>query len=250
MESIFEIDYTGDPSGAPFSRANQGSLTAQFFSPWICAPVQGWSYNAVTPDLLNAFNNEGDVIRRDATILIDNSPAGSDKLRGCGWDPIPVGHTGYLNNGGTYGNDFHYSRKYFVLPEEFADNGNNLQISPLNHKIMRYAEILLIIAEAELNGASVSTSGQSAFNQVRNRAGLGNKTLTYEALKLERRLELATEWNRFHDLLRWGDAGTVLQSNGFTIGRDELLPIPFNEIELTGKDEAGQDILSQNQGYN
>ena len=252
VESIFEINYTDDPSFGSFTRQAGGSLTAQFYSPNFISPVQGWNYNLITPELRDAFLDEGDVVRREASILMEGDFIDSEILINADLSPVPAGfyaQTGGINDPESgdlrYGDDFNYSRKFFLTPEEVNDMSAGFQLSPLNHKVIRYAEVLLILAEATLNGAS--GDGQAAFDQVRERVGLPTKPLTMEALKLERRLELATEWNRFHDLVRWGDAEAELEN--FTVGRDELLPIPFNEIQLTGTDDSGRDILTQNPGY-
>lgn len=250
-ESIFEIAYFNTTAGGNWNRSAQTSLTLQFFAPsFTNTTLLGWSYNLTTPDLLAAYQREGDTERLEATIMTEGSSLESDILIGAGLDPIPTDwFDTWINseesNGLRYGDDFSYSRKYFLTPEEVDMYTPGLQQSTLNHKVLRYAEILLILAEAVLNGAS--GDGQGAFDQVRSRAGLASKPLTLEALKLERRLELATEWNRFHDLVRWGDAPSVLPN--FTPGRDELLPIPLEEILATGTDANGEFILSQNPGY-
>ena len=250
-ESLFELDYDNNALFGSFTRQAGGSLTAQFYSPNFTSPVLGWNYNLTTKELLNAFANEGDEIRRKATILLEGDEIDSDILKNAGLSPIPndfYSREGGINDpdGGTrYGLDLAYSRKYFLTPEEVSEFSVGFQLSPLNHKVMRYAEVLLILAEAVTMGAS--GDGQGAFDQVRMRVGLGTKPLTLENLKLERRLELATEWNRFHDLVRWGDAAAEIDN--FQVGRDELLPIPFTEIQLTGVRSDGVDILTQNPGY-
>lgn len=250
-ESLFEINYTDNALFGSFTRQAGGSLTAQFYSPVFTSPVLGWNYNLPTKELQNAFKNEGDEVRRKATILMEGDEIDSDILRDAGFSPIPNGfysQEGGINdpNGGTrYGLDLAYSKKFFLTPEEVSEMSAGFQLSPLNHKVMRYAEVLLMLAEAVTMGAS--GNGQDAFDQVRARVGLDSKPLTLANLKLERRLELATEWNRFHDLIRWGDAASEIDN--FQTGRDELLPIPFNEIQLTGQDASGQAILTQNPGY-
>jgi len=246
IESIFEVGYFNDASGGSWGPGAQGSLTAQFFSPNLAAPVTGWNYNLITPELRDLFEAEGDDVRRTATVIEDGSSFESQVLTDAGLNPIPDGFTDdNLNQNDLYGQDFSYSRKYFLTPEEVTDQTAGFVLSSLNHKVMRYSEILLILAEAVANGAA--GNGQAAFDQVRERVGLTTKPLTLANIKLERRLELATEWNRFHDLVRWGDA--AVEIDGFTTNRDELLPIPFNEIILAGKDDSGNDILTQNPGY-
>ena len=244
-ESIFEINYTNDPSGGAFSRDAKGSLTAQFFSPYISFPVHGWSYNVVTKDLLNSFDAENDLVRKDATVIEDGTYIESQAIKDKNLYPFPEGWSADKIPPALYGDGFVYSRKYYLTHEEVTEKAASFSLSPLNHKVLRYAEILLIHAEAVAMGAT--GNGQSSFDKVRKRVGLETKELTLEAIKIERRLELATEWNRFHDLVRWGDAENELE--GFTVGRDEVLPIPFNEIHMAGKDKNGNNILTQNPGY-
>ena len=56
-------------------------------------------------------------------------------------------------------------------------------------------------------------------------------------------MELATEGLRYWDLMRTGKAATVLASQGFTTNKNEWLPIPQQEIDIT------EGVLIQNQGY-
>ncbi len=132
----------------------------------------------------------------------------------------------------------------------------------INPIVMRYAEVLLTIAEAEneLNGAT--PVAYQAFNQVRKRPsvsmpdlmpGLG-KAEFREALRLERRIEFAGEGLYYADMLRWRTAETQLGKNGldhegevveiriFDPARDYLWPIPDQEILLNTN-------LAQNPGY-
>ena len=250
IESIFEIDYD-DKTAFVFQSQQTSSLALQLHAPSLAAPLGGWNYNLVTPELQQVFEDEGDFVRRQASIIMEGDDLGSELLTEAGQNPLPIGFTEQpagINdpNGGTqYGVGYAFTRKFFLTPEEIIATSGNIQHSPLNQKIMRYSEVLLIHAEAVANGAS--GDGQGAFDAVRQRVGLDTKPLSIENIKLERRLELAFEWNRFHDLVRWKDAANEIE--GFTSNRDELLPIPFVEIQLTGKDDSGADILTQNSGY-
>ena len=123
-----------------------------------------------------------------------------------------------------------------------------------NFRIMRYAEVLLLAAEANI---SVNPAKATEYlNMIRERAGeapLNGATL--EDVKKEKRLELCMEGCRFQDLVRWGDAEKYLANQGkeiptcadgpvvnpaaytnayygFKKGKHELLPIPFKEIQL------------------
>ncbi|HAA15849.1 MAG TPA: hypothetical protein DCE41_30715, partial [Cytophagales bacterium] len=155
IESIFEVGYFNDASGGSWGPGAQGSLTAQFFSPNLAAPVTGWNYNLITPELRDLFEAEGDDVRRTATVIEDGSSFESQVLTDAGLNPIPDGFTDdNLNQNDLYGQDFSYSRKYFLTPEEVTDQTAGFVLSSLNHKVMRYSEILLILAEAVANGAA------------------------------------------------------------------------------------------------
>ncbi|RXK82885.1 RagB/SusD family nutrient uptake outer membrane protein [Filimonas effusa] len=85
---------------------------------------------------------------------------------------------------------------------------------------IRYAEVLLIHAEAEAKLNHIS-SAQSSLNEVRNRAGLPNTNASttvqlMEAVEHERKVELAFEGHRYWDLRRWRKAHTVLNNVRFT----------------------------------
>ncbi|MCU4163481.1 RagB/SusD family nutrient uptake outer membrane protein [Carboxylicivirga caseinilyticus] len=82
-----------------------------------------------------------------------------------------------------------------------------------NSQIMRYADVLLMAAEANLQAGS-QDKADTYLNLVRSRAQLSSKTATMDAIKLERRLELCFEDVRYQDLIRWGDAATILADQG------------------------------------
>jgi hypothetical protein len=116
-----------------------------------------------------------------------------------------------------------------------------------NERMIRFADVLLMYAEA-LNRKSSpdDTKALEAVNRVRARVGLPALSVSgnalFDAIKLERRLELAMEGgHRFWDLVRWGDAPAVLGSQGFVEGKHEVWPIPESEI--------GKTNLVQNNGY-
>lgn len=98
-------------------------------------------------------------------------------------------------------------RKYY-LPLNGRPEVYNTDKSPLNHRILRYADVLLMYAEA-CNELSDDTHAQAALNRVRNRAGLSPVSVTgnelRHAIRNERRLELAFEQNRLYDIRRWKD---------------------------------------------
>ncbi|MEJ7560634.1 MAG: RagB/SusD family nutrient uptake outer membrane protein [Pedobacter sp.] len=129
----------------------------------------------------------------------------------------------------------------------------------MNVRILRYADVVLMYAEAanELGGTGNITNALGALNSVRARARgtnndiLPNVTTTdqavlRDAIRHERRIELAMEHDRFFDIVRWGISGAAMQAAGktsFNPARDNLLPIPQQQIDLS------RGTLTQNFGY-
>jgi starch-binding outer membrane protein, SusD/RagB family len=110
----------------------------------------------------------------------------------------------------------------------------------LNFKLMRFADLLLLFAEAK-NETDDAAGAMAAINMVRGRQNVAmptlvglSKTEVREAIYDERKWELAFEGHRYFDLVRWGISGTVLRAQGrdFVDGKHELMPIPVNEITL------------------
>ena len=95
--------------------------------------------------------------------------------------------------------------------------------------VIRFADVLLMMAEC-----CIQTGDSDAdiyLNRVRTRARLTPKSgVTMEDLKLERRLELAMEASRFQDLIRWGDAPTVLADKGKKLPSFLIEPDPSNDL--------------------
>ncbi|ANW96811.1 carbohydrate-binding protein SusD [Wenyingzhuangia fucanilytica] len=118
--------------------------------------------------------------------------------------------------------------------------------------VLRYADVVLMHVESILAGgaSTTSTNAIASFKLIRDRAGLTTPAIiTKEDLLNERRVELAFENQRFFDLVRFGEAQSILSAfsaaNGYSFsGTDLLLPIPNSEIGLSN------GVLKQNPGYN
>jgi len=142
--------------------------------------------------------------------------------------------------------------------------------SSMNRIVFRYADVLLMRAEAYAQLGNTEQAIQ-LVNQIRSRAAtstqmIANYPNTYgvkiyitnykgsyskeeavNIVKMERRLEFGMECERFFDLVRWGDASTVLnkyyaeeidncaiyREAKFTANKDEYLPIPFAQISAS-----------------
>lgn len=95
-----------------------------------------------------------------------------------------------------------------------------------------------------VRGGGDATRAKFLVDEVRKRAGLlPIPAVSLDAILEERRLELATEGHRFFDLVRTGKAVAVLGPLGFKANKNEVLPIPQQEIDVTN------GVLKQNQGY-
>ncbi len=146
--------------------------------------------------------------------------------------------------------NFYYNYKAYHSEnkniESFLGNRDNKQ---KNIHLLRFADVLLMHAEAANNLGQTGVA-QDELNRIRTRAGLPNTTATggkelQEAIWKERRYELAMEHDRFFDLVRQGTVATAMAKVGkvFVTGKNELLPVPALQIELSG------NKLSQNPGY-
>lgn len=131
-------------------------------------------------------------------------------------------------------------------------NNNGGDAGWINHRILRYADVHLMLAEAA-NEANDGQTAEDHLEIIRNRAS-GNlgptrtivpfiefqtKAQMRQAIKDERRWEFAMEGYRFYDLVRWGDAVSVLGGLGYT-NRARFYPIPQQAINLSG------GVLTQN----
>ncbi len=139
-------------------------------------------------------------------------------------------------------------RKYSnIVPGGTGDDIQSYAGSSINMRVIRYADVLLMYAEAlNQQGGTFSADAAAAVNQVRARVGQPALTATtgaqlFQAIVNERRLELWCEQKRRPDLVRWGLAGDVLGPK-FVKGKHELLPIPQGERDLNAN-------LAQNPGY-
>ena len=252
-ESIFEIQYMEVPWG-DYGEGNgftAGSFTQVLVRSRNSKIGGGWGFNHPTWNLYNEYE-VGDP-RRDIAILrptsfeneVEETYLGSPLLnRKYGMYDNP-------NEGGGFGQwGLHASR------------------GPLNNKQIRYADVLLMYAEACI-GAGDNASAQNALNEVRTRLSLPtypgysitvNGTAIAspsleEALRHERRMELAMEGHRWFDLVRWGktkehmDAYAATESveaknqmRTFIAGKHEIFPLPAEELELN-------PALVQNDNY-
>lgn len=232
-ESVFEIQ-TGE-----FNNAN---LNPDLYT--ICQGARqggsggwddlGWGFNTPSTSLLNAYE-VGDTRKAGTIIFIDNSGSHAGTLL---WDGFRIPSSDSVQN-------LYYNYKAYTsrTKEQYANSGDKNR--PKNIRILRYADVLLINAEASVHLGTGDADGK--INLIRDRAGLAPKAgVTIIDIWQERRVELAMEHDRFWDLVRQGNAEAVLHAAGktnFVAGKHELLPIPSSQILLSG------NKLTQNPSY-
>jgi hypothetical protein len=259
IESVFEIQYS-DVHKAPAGDddfaidPNLGLNRGQFFAP----PGIGWTDGEVRPWLVDEFKNEMDLngdydIRLRETVFYEQMAAdfpGNDRIYGRGMD--------VWNQDNYRGRVFFrkYGTDYY---RDFDDYH-----SPVNVRLIRYADILLMYAECIANTPGGSLADAVALvDRVRARANMPNLEVNYLAatqnkedflkrLQMERSLELSLEGHRWADIKRWGltdtqDGVNELSQrdpdfNNFVVGRHRSLPIPSSEVNNNEK-------LEQNPNY-
>jgi hypothetical protein len=221
-----------------WSNENQSSWVSTFTGPRNADFVAGgYGWNQPTQEFVDAYE-PGD-LRKDQTILYQGGPEFDGKQYRSSYSA-----TGYN------------LRKFLVDKTVSPDYDTN----PANWVVLRYADILLMYAEAlnetgktaeaQAPAGSVSTGGP--LNRVRLRAGLDpvqglNQAQLREKILHERRMELAFEGHRWFDLIRVNQGAygiSFLHSIGKVNASEKhlLLPIPQKERDANPN-------LTQNTGY-
>jgi hypothetical protein len=140
-------------------------------------------------------------------------------------------------------------RKYEASPEQYWSTRSHWADGPVNARLIRYADVILMAAEAAIMGGDAGTA-TTYVNMIRTRArmcgGTGNtvpadytSNIDIAELKAERRRELACEGHRFWDIVRWGDAVAELDGHKLGIGysveyqspKYDFFPIPLTEVD-------------------
>jgi hypothetical protein len=230
VESIFEIAYTESSLQGWWqfgSGGGEGNVGTQFIGmrdyngPTYAT---GWGFCPISTELVTAMSADP----RFTHTVIDAA-----SLQGASYT------AGYQNTG-------YFMKKYAPISANAALDGDPALNWGTNTRVIRYADVLLMAAEANARTNSESTA-LGYLNQVRNRVGLPAKSSSgaqlIDDIMEERRFELACEGHRFHDLVRTGKASEILGSQGYQ-SHNNYFPIPQNELD------ASNGALTQNPGYN
>lgn len=215
-ESVFEIVHTaqGLSSWSNFGGIN-GNVACQLVGARSYSGptyADGYGFCPVTTQLVDAMKNDP---RYPYTIVNIDSLS---KKGVCSYSP------GYNNTG-------YFIVKYAPLQANKSSKGGDVPLNYANDYIeIRLADTYLMEAEALVRGDGDVSKAQQYLDAVRARVGLPSVPATLDNIYNERRLELATEGHRFFDLVRTGQAASVLAFKGFTANKNEFLPIPLTEI--------------------
>lgn len=222
-EYIFDIEYEsgGIGEGNSFNRYFMPNSALMLKQYGVIGP--GADFNSPTDELRALFSS--DDARKDVTVGVKG---------------------GFYDNSGNFVPFFlvnaqSYTKKY-ITPSAPGD-------CPANWKVIRYADVLLMYAEA-LNENTKTVEALGYLNQVRERGGVDEyanltQQQTRDAIALERRLELSFEGVRWFDLVRTGKALSTMQSKGMQPYMT-VFPIPLSQVQIVND----QTIFAQNPGYN
>lgn len=285
QESIWAIQYSRN-DGTEYGNVN---FSYRLIVP--CIPKvhdSGCDFYKPSHNLVNAYRTNSDGLPLlDDFAAVDYTVGSNETVDPRLFVTVGVPGTPYMFNtnymmsesntwsrsGGDYG--YFVSLKQNVDPDltnVYLFNCDNQWASSMNRVVLRYADVLLMRAEAQ---AQLNNTAEAItlVNQVRARAasmmtnsvvagypnkygihyavgkynGSYNKDDAMKIIKMERRLELAMECERFFDLVRWGDAATVinkfytvesetmnfLKGSMFTANKNEYLPIPYEQISAS-----------------
>ena len=242
VESLFEISYTTTEENNWGNFQWGGSRAMDNNIHWqLCGPrnltdggnsgmVPGWGFLYPTQESFDSYA-AADTIRRNANV----------------WSEAEM-----VAMGGSFdqSQDYYHYEGYLRVKYgtfESETSGSDGDIPGLNFgtniRLIRYADVLLMAAEAYLQDNEPGQA-RTEFNKVRTRAGMPTvNNLTMDDIVQERKVELAFEGHRYRDLVRWGRAQAELGDRGFQSGKHELYPIPADEMR------SNNAIENNNPGY-
>lgn len=258
-ESVFEWQNAANPNDrfdndqqGPADNLNYGTSIPPFFAPSPIGFTDGQARRWVIGEFLKEKTTSGARDPRLATsFLYDSTDVRGPNYTlafGIIWNSLGLQTDLSIAHGNIKEVCFRKQLDDATMNGEVFHSGNN-------YRYVRYADVLLLYAEA-LNAQGQTAAAYQYVDKVRMRAGLATLTLTFPGLtqttflaqlKHERITELSGEGHRFEDLQRWGDLSPALASRdagfvNFKIGKDELLPIPQYDLDVNPN-------LKQNPGY-
>lgn len=243
-ESIWETQCWVGANGTPDNGNAWGTCQSVRQGGATLAWNLGWGWNVPTSKLVTAWDDADP--RKAKTILFSGQFDGGDAAGGFG-ATLPAYAPGSSLDQPYWNKKVYSNPAMRTFTGEILANG---QARWINHRILRYADVLLMLAEAS-NELGDGATAAANLELVRFRASslltpdpghtrtivpyiaYANQGQMRTAIKNERRWEFAMEGYRFNDLVRWGDAQTELGSLGY-VNRARYYPIPQAAIDLAG----------------
>jgi hypothetical protein len=213
-ESILEVQYLG---------TDEGNFGPQLLLPFSISGDTWRKFVTPSVDLINAFDSEGDTVRKNAGILFESAP---------------------------WVDEYWFNEQGATIPFAYKWKNANGFASADNTYLLRYGDMVLLKAEA-LNELGQLQEAITEVNRIRNRAELPDLTpeqsssteILKQSILKERRLELFLEGQRWDDLVRFGVAVPTMNNlieidlrtgNPVNYNMTEakiLLPIPQQELD-------------------
>ena len=235
-ENILELQYSDFGSGSGDLKAYLFAFFGpQEWTPKVATAGGGWGFYEPSLKYIKFMIDRGEKTRLETSVIFTNR--GINELKA---DPNYATLPAWISNTTPSGDLFKdYPRAMFVsgkhyLPSDQLTAGRTDYGTNKNFTCIRYAEILLMHAEALTQGATGSgMSADQAINAVRQRAGLGNLSgVTNVQVMDEKFAELAMEWGtRYYDMVRLQEYDE-LSYEGRTFTEDKIfLPYPQGQVD-------------------
>jgi starch-binding outer membrane protein, SusD/RagB family len=248
VESVFEVSYTSQESygwgNFPWSGGNEDNIEMQLEGPRTDNGT--FDFSSLDHTKLDISGGWGfNLPSKKIGDLLYSNPA-DKRIKG-----TVVSEADYFAAGGIikstpYDYEGYLRLKYACKASETTTTGQPELNYGSNYRIIRYADVLLMAAEA-YNKNNNDAAAQIELKKITDRAGIAEHTESgtalFDQIVIERAKELCFEGSRYWDLVRW-DMSTEQQA-GFVKGKHELFPIPLNEIIAN----TMIDEKDQNPGY-
>ncbi len=237
-EMLLTLQYSDFGQGAGDVRSHLFAFYGpQSWTPAVEGASPGWGFWEPSMKWIKFMLDRGERTRLETSVLFTNR--GIDSLRS---DPNYATIPGWISNttpSGDVIDDFAraiFSSGKHYLPSEQLTPGRTDYGTNKNFPVIRYAEILLMHAEALTRGAtSGAMTADEAVNLVRQRAGLDPVSgVTSEQVMAEKFAELAMEWGiRYYDMIRTENYNELSYGGrNFVVPEDIFLPYPQNQVDL------------------
>ena len=204
--------------------------TAVYNSGWGCGQVSGEFARAlIANDGFDSHRRKAWFYTYDELLYElewpsdSNNPTLADKKKDTKRGVDPMG-------AGLFGNEGYFMMKRVPLMKDKFPTSN---ITLNNTVIMRYAEVLFLFAEASVRSGQYQAEALAALNKIQQRAGSNHisTSLTLDEIKNEKRFEMWMEGTRWPDIVRWGDAASLLSK------QYERIPYFRDLISIDGRTE-------------